>query len=40
MYRGLNDIALDNFRIAEEKGTRPDTWLQHLQWAKNNVSGY
>jgi len=40
MYRGLNDIARDNFRIAEEKGTRPDTWLQHLQWAKNNVSGY
>lgn len=40
MYRGLNDIAQENFRIAEEKGTRPDTWLQHLQWAKNNVSGF
>ncbi|MDE0959239.1 MAG: protein kinase [Planctomycetota bacterium] len=40
MYRGLNDVALENFRIAEEKGTRPDTWLLHLNWVKNNVSGF
>ncbi len=37
MYRGLFDIAAENFRIAEEKGTRPDTWIEKLEWVKKNA---
>jgi len=39
IYRGLDDVAAENFRIAEQKGTRPDTWIQLLEWVKKFVPG-
>jgi len=37
MYRGLFDVAAENYRIAEEKGPRPDTWIEKLEWVKKNA---
>ncbi len=39
IYRGLDDVATENFRIAEQKGTRPDTWIQLHEWVKKFVPG-
>ena len=39
IYRGLDDVAAENFRIAEQKGTRPDTWIQLHEWVKKFVPG-
>ena len=38
IYRGLEDVAADNFRILEQKGARPDTWIDLLSWVKKNVA--
>ncbi len=38
IYRGLEDVAEENFKIVEEKGTRPDTWIELLNWVKKNVT--
>ncbi|MGE4601986.1 MAG: protein kinase [Planctomycetota bacterium] len=38
IYRGLEDVAEESFKIVEEKGTRPDTWIELLNWVKKNVT--
>jgi len=37
LYRGLDDIAQEHFKLATEKGTSPDTWTEHLEWVRGNV---
>ncbi|MEC9475613.1 MAG: protein kinase [Planctomycetota bacterium] len=38
IYRGLEDVAAENFRVLEEKGVRPDTWIALLDWVRTNIS--
>ena len=38
IYRGLEDVAEANFQLVEEKGTRPDTWIELLNWVKKNIT--
>ncbi|MGE4620278.1 MAG: serine/threonine-protein kinase [Planctomycetota bacterium] len=37
IYRRLEDVAAESFRIVADKGTRPDTWIELLNWVKTNV---